>query len=168
MRVEDIPAEGLRLNLTADDATRAAIAEFAGLRNLPRLEAAFELTRAGTDGLNVRGVVSATVGQTCVVTLEPLENRLEETVDVAFRPRAATAPDDNLRHSQVAVEDEPELLENGTADLGALAVEFLLLGIDPYPRKVGVVFTQQGTDLPDDRPFAALAALKRPKRDPST
>ena len=58
--------------------------------------------------------------------------------------------------------DGPEPLVNGAADLGAVATEFLLLGIDPYPRKPDAVF-----DAPEGpgqdagaNPFAVLAKLK--------
>ncbi len=36
--------------------------------------------------------------------------------------------------------DDPEPLVGGTIDLGALAIEFLIVGLDPYPRKPGAVF----------------------------
>ena len=44
---------------------------------------------------------------------------------------------------------------------GAVATEFLLLGLDPYPRKPGAVFDAPPADDPASRPFAALAALKK-------
>jgi hypothetical protein len=46
-------------------------------------------------------------------------------------------------------------------DLGALATEFLILGIDPYPRKPGTVFEPpwEGGDV--GHPFAGLAALTK-------
>src|SRR5262249_13731614 len=49
----------------------------------------------------------------------------------------------------------------GAIDLGAIAIEFLILGLDPYPRKPDAVF--QGSAVGDDaaHPFAALAALKK-------
>jgi hypothetical protein len=59
-------------------------------------------------------------------------------------------------------EEPPESVMNGTIDLGALATEFLILGIDPYPRKEGVAF--EAPVAGDDsaaHPFAALAALKK-------
>ena len=46
-------------------------------------------------------------------------------------------------------------------DLGAVATEFLLLGIDPYPRKPGAVFDAPPAGDPASHPFAALAALKK-------
>ena len=58
-------------------------------------------------------------------------------------------------------EEPPEPIINGAIDLGALATEFLILGLDPYPRKPGVSFDKPvETDDPQDHPFAALAGLK--------
>jgi hypothetical protein len=44
-------------------------------------------------------------------------------------------------------------------DLGALATEFLLLGLDPYPRKPGAVFEPPRDNRPEPGPFAGLAGL---------
>ena len=79
---------GQHFDLVADADVRAAVARLAGLRDLPRLEANFDVTRHGADGLRVCGRVSATVGQNCVVTLEPLANEVEEEVDLLFAPRS--------------------------------------------------------------------------------
>ena len=48
-----------------------------------------------------------------------------------------------------------------TIDLGAIATEFLILAIDPYPRKPGAVFQSPSAGEPAAHPFAALAALKK-------
>ena len=53
--VAEIPETGRHVDIVADDGTRAAIAEAAGLAALPRLEAGFDLTRHGADGLRVVG-----------------------------------------------------------------------------------------------------------------
>ena len=57
--------------------------------------------------------------------------------------------------------DGPEPLLDGGVDLGAIATEFVLLGIDPYPRKEGAAFASPEVDSEDSGPFAALAALKK-------
>ena len=74
--VENVAETGRHFDLMADADVRAAVARTTGLRDLPRLEASFDVTRHGVDGLHVVGHVAATVGQNCVVTLEPLENAL--------------------------------------------------------------------------------------------
>jgi hypothetical protein len=65
------------------------VAKIAGLRALPRLQATFRLARQGADGLRVNGEVSATVGQNCVVTLDPIDNEVQEEVDLVFTPPSA-------------------------------------------------------------------------------
>ncbi len=58
-------------------------------------------------------------------------------------------------------ETEPsEPLHEGRIDLGAVATEFLLLGVNPYPRKPGVEFASPASVAAEEGPFAALAALK--------
>jgi hypothetical protein len=56
--------------------------------------------------------------------------------------------------------DGPERMVGGVVDLGAVATEFLLLAIDPYPRKPGAVFAAPPAENAAANPFAALAALK--------
>jgi hypothetical protein len=160
--IHEIPASGRRFELAADQAVRAAMAAAVGLRSLPRLQASFEVTRRGADGVRVAGRVSATVGQTCVVTLEPIENEVEELVELDFVP--AVAPDMEAgkgRPVEVTTEATPELLRGDTVDLGAVAAEFLILGIDPYPRKPGAVFETPPAEADTEHPFAALARLRR-------
>ncbi|HZO45372.1 MAG TPA: DUF177 domain-containing protein [Xanthobacteraceae bacterium] len=160
--VRDIPETGRHFDLVADENARAAVAEAVGLRSLPRLTASLDVSRQGRDGLHVTGRVSATVGQTCVVTLEPIENEINEPVEVVFAPEAA---DESVGHSQVAEDDAPEPLVGGAIDLGGVATEFLSLGIDPYPRKAGVEFDAPAVEDDTPHPFAALAALKKGQGD---
>jgi uncharacterized metal-binding protein YceD (DUF177 family) len=114
-------------------------------------------------GLHVTGTLSAIVGQTCVVTLEPIESEINEAIDLVFNPN----PDAGASTDMSLDADEPEIesLIDGVLDLGALATEFLLLGIDPYPRKPGAVFEAPPAGEPFAGPFAGLAALqKKPQK----
>lgn len=164
LAVSDVPETGRQIDLVADEPIRAATAKLAGLRDLPRLAASFDLALQGNGGLRVSGRVRATVGQVCVVTLEPVENEIDEPIDLVFAPAVglpATIAGDGMGEGD---EDGPEPLVDGTIDLGAVATEFLLLAIDPYPRKPGAVFQSPTSGEAAARPFAALAALKkRPK-----
>ena len=160
LSVTDVPEAGLHVDLAPDERERQAIAVLAGLSSLPRLEASFDVRRHGRSGLHIVGRVSATVGQICVVTLDPMENEVDEAVDLVFvaSPQAA-------RHEaaeiEFHIEDAPEPLVEGAVDLAAIATEFLILGIDPYPRKPGTVFAAPDARDDNAHPFAALAALKK-------
>src|SRR5215471_13686532 len=160
--LHEVPETGRNFVLVADEHTRAAIARLAGLRALPRLEAHFEVTPRGRDRLHVAGTISATVGQDCVVTLEPIENEIEEQVDLVFAPPAApTIVHEEGERVEVTPVDAPEPLVGNSVDLGAIASEFLMLAIDPYPRKAGVAFDPPAEEADTGGPFAALAALKK-------
>jgi len=167
--VADIAEGGQHFELVADAEVRTAVARLAGVREIPRLEAGFDVTPRSAGAFQVSGKVSATVGQSCVVTLEPLTNEVEEEVDLLFAPKpageVAQSPSAGADEPREAQWDAPEPLVNGIVDLGALATEFLVLGIDPYPRKPGAVFEPPEGSARDPGPFAALAGLSK-NREP--
>ena len=171
--VDDVAEEtGRHFDLTADADTRTAVAKVASLRDLPRLQATFDVTRRGMEALHVVGRISATVGQNCVVTLEPLSNEVEENVDLVFAPPSPMVEQQALDDDDEGAPkrgrqnlDGPEALVDGAVDLGALATEFLILGLDPYPRKDGAVFKPPQDVEPEPGPFAALAGLVGKERD---
>jgi uncharacterized metal-binding protein YceD (DUF177 family) len=161
--VTEVPDTGRHVDLVPDETTRQAITREVGLVALPRLAATFDLTRRGAGNLRVEGRVTATVVQNCVVTLEPIESEIDEPVELFFRskPAAQTEAGEEADFHPSEGKEPPEILENGTVDLGTIAIEFLNLGIDPYPRKEGVVFDARPAGDPASHPFAALAALKK-------
>lgn len=160
LAVRDVRAEGLHLDIAADAEARTAVAKLAGVRDISRLEARFDIGRYRGDGLHVTGEVSAAVVQQCVVTLEPMTSDIAEPIDLVFLPPGLGASTTASDGGVDATEDEPEVLLDGTVDLGAIATEFLILGIDPYPRQPGAVFAAPAAEERADNPFAALAALK--------
>ena len=163
--VAQIPDTGLHCEIEADQATREAMAAIGGLRDISSARASFDLTPQSGGRVHVEGRVLARIGQTCVVTLDPVESEIDEAVDVVFAPAeqmaqfAASA--DDVAEGESSAEEPPEPFENGIIDLGRLATDVLYLAIDPYPRKPGVVFEAQvAAPDPEDHPFAALKALQ--------
>ena len=163
IRLDEVGETGRHIEIEASEATRAALAKPAGVDAVERLTARFDLTRRGRDGLHVSGSVSGTVRQTCVVTLEPLLNAIEEAIEVDYAPpRETKASAAEIDIASAAFADEPEPLIGDTVDLGLLATEFLILGIDPYPRKAGAAFEAPNVAAdPAAHPFAGLAALQK-------
>jgi uncharacterized metal-binding protein YceD (DUF177 family) len=149
--VEEIAEAGLHMEVEAPADARRSIAKVAALRDLPRLAASFDLTKEGTR-VQLTGQVHARVGQTCVVTLEPIENDIEETVHLIFAPPGIVSGKGK---------EPPEPLAGSTIDLGAVIVETLILGIDPYPRKADAKFVPPPASEDGPHPFAALEKLKK-------
>ena len=165
--VAQIPEAGLHQDITANAEQRAAIAALGGLRAVASATASFDLVPVMNGRVKVTGRVRATVGQTCVVTLDPVDNEIDETIDLVFAPPSqipemADLVVDDLPPG-VEPPDPPEPIERGMIDLGRVATDALYLALDPYPRKPDAVFDLPvEPDDPDEHPFAALKALKTP------
>src|SRR5258708_39896847 len=165
MATAQIPDTGLHRDLQANEAVRLAIAEVGDLREVLSAQASFDVTPKSGGRYHVAGHVRARIGQTCVVTLDPIENDIDEPIDLIFAP-PEQIPEladlvDEAAASDVEIPDPPEPIVNGVIDLGRLATDALFLGIDPYPRRPDAVFEPpvEAAD-PEDHPFAALKALQ--------
>ena len=162
IRLDDVGEKGRHVELDAGETVRAALAKPAGVDAIERLVARLDLTRRGRDRLHVSGEVSGTVRQTCVVTLEAVVNDIKETIDVTFAPSREPISQSAELDIDAAPSEEVEPLVGNTVDLGLIATEFFILGIDPYPRKPGVAFeAPKAAADPASHPFAALAALQK-------
>lgn len=181
------PEESLTIEATEEE--RDALARADGIPAIHMLRAEFRISRVGKF-IHVNGEVRARVTQICVVSLDPFESELVEPVEVRFAPQAHTpvvppaiegmsrrrASQANARQEAArkekapppvatleGEEDPPDPIIDGRIDLGALAAEFLALGLDPYPRKPGVVFEPIESEPEEESPFAALARLRKPE-----
>ncbi|WP_298279318.1 DUF177 domain-containing protein [uncultured Bradyrhizobium sp.] len=169
INVAQIPETGLHREIVADETARKLMAEVAELREVISAHAEFDLQPKRDGSYHVTGQVQARIGQTCVVTLDPIENEIIEPIDVVFAP-PEQIPEmsdlvDDAEEGDEETPDPPEPITGGFIDIGRLATDALFLGIDPYPRKADAVFEQQvEAPDPENHPFAALKALQ-PKQD---
>jgi uncharacterized metal-binding protein YceD (DUF177 family) len=154
----DVPDAGTHVSLKAMPEERAAVARNLKLPEIKALAAELDVKPSAGGGVRVTGNVTATVVQTCVVTLEPFEAEIREQVDVRY---TSDAPHFEPGSEHEADLDAPDVLINGGADLGTLVVEHLALGLDPYPRKPGVEEAAAADDSEPatHRPFAGLDKL---------
>ena len=171
--VEQIPDTGLHREIEANPAARAAMAEVAGLREILSANASLDVTPESRGRVHVIGRVQARIGQTCVVTLDPIENEIDEPIDLVFAPpeQIPVLSDlvDEAAESDTEIPDPPEPFINGAIDLGRLATDALFLAVDPYPRKPDAVFEPLiAAADPMDHPFAALKALQVDAKPPDS
>jgi len=171
INVAHIPDTGLHRDIEAGRAAREAMAEVAGLREILSASASLDVTPKSGGRFHVAGHVRARIGQTCVVTLDPIENDIDEPIDLIFAPpeQIPQLADlvDEAAESDVEIPDPPEPIVNGVIDLGRLATDALFLAIDPYPRRPDAVFEPPVVAAdPEDHPFAALKALRLDPKPP--
>lgn len=163
--VDALPPRGLTVDLAADAEERRLLAEVLDIVAVDRLEATLTVTPWRKTGAKVTGKVSADVRQACVVTLDPVEEHVEEEVELTFLPAAEIGAPGTEVEIDIATYDPPEPLEGRTVDLGAIMAESMALGLDPYPRKPGVEFTpfieDDGSNDEAANPFTALGQLRR-------
>lgn len=164
VNVEEVPEEGLDLAISADAATRQALAAVDGLAGIDRLEADFHIARRSLAEFNVSGTLRARVTQICVLSLEPFDTDIVQEIDVDFAPppaaRAATRTATLFGSQGTLARDPPDAIVDGMIDVGALAAEFLALGLDPYPKKPGAEFAPVTVaEERDERPFDVLKKL---------
>ena len=160
--VADLPPEGVALKLVPGEEERAALARHVDALAVPSLVAELKAVPDGKGGVAVEGDLAATVRQTCVVSLEPFDNAVNEHIALRFLPEGVAAP---AAEDEANERDPADLVRGGVIDLGALIAEFLALGVDPYPRRPGAVFAPPPAENETSSPFAALAKLKPKGRE---
>jgi uncharacterized metal-binding protein YceD (DUF177 family) len=160
LRLDQI-RDGERIDLTADEAERSAIAQRLGLQALSCLEAHAVLTRT-SDIVRVRGRLAAALEQSCVVTNEPVPAHIDEPFELIFTPVPPPGgPDDEI---ELGGGDLDVVFHDGaTIDLGGAVADTLALSLNPYPRCAGADAALKEAGVmteADASPFAALAKLK--------
>ena len=143
---------GLDMTVTATPAECAALAIRMKLPAVLALSCVFHLLRESRDKVLARGILSATVTQTCVISLEDFEAGVREVFQVRFVPSGEEA-------DEADPDSDDEIgFEGNMIDLGEAAAEQLGLALDPYPRMPGVEMPSV-EDEPEPHPFAALRRL---------
>ncbi|MCR4267015.1 DUF177 domain-containing protein [Nitratireductor sp. ZSWI3] len=141
VNVHRLPRKGMPVIIEADAAQRAALAGEHDLLSVEGFRADLAVRPWKADGIKVSGRVQADIIQACVVTLEPVESRIDEEVSATFVPEGSRLARNDMEGGEFVVDAEgpdlPETFLGDLIDVGALAEEFFGLGIDPYPRKPG-------------------------------
>jgi uncharacterized metal-binding protein YceD (DUF177 family) len=152
--------DGERVDLVADEAERAAIADRLDLAALDRLEAHASLSRDG-DQVRAAGRVAAALHQRCVVTGEPVTAHVDEAFEIAFVPEPRVGDEE----IELSAEELDVVFHDGaTIDLGSAIADTLALALNPYPRSASAEAALREAGVLSEEeagPFAALAQLKK-------
>lgn len=150
-----------RLDLSADEGERAALARRFGLIAIDRLEASLTLYRSDREAI-AEGALDAVVTQACAATGEPVRAAIHAPFEIRFRPApGAVAPDEEVELGESDM--DVVFYSGGAIDVGEAVAETLLLSLDPYPRAPGADEALKAAGVKGEEeagPFGALAALR--------
>lgn len=161
VEIDKLGSTPARFEIEAAAAECEALARRFGLESLDRLTAVVVLEPSGTNRVAVVGTVSATLTQTCVVTLAPVPRQVEESFSLLFAPAGAAGDEIVL---SVDDDDWAEPLVDGRIDIGEAVVQQVALALDPFPRVAGAKLEQDQfgavAEEAEANPFAVLARSK--------
>jgi len=166
LRLDQI-RDGERLDLIADRAERATIANRLRLSNIDRLDAHVCLSRNG-DVVRASGRLLASLEQSCVVTNEPVPAHVDEPFELIFMPEpSANGPDEEVELGES--DCDVVFYDGAMIDLGTAVSDTLALSLDPYPRSAGADAALKEAGVlteAEASPFSVLSQLKKGRDEP--
>lgn len=166
VRVEKLPAKGQVVDVSATPDERAALAKRFAILDISHLSARLRLIPVGRGPLvRLVGQLSAEVSQACVVTLEPVAEKIEADFELVFGPPVEEDPEIGEIDLSFEAEGPPDPIVDGAIDVGEAVAESLALELNPFPRAPGAEFTPPDEAAPEvaerANPFAALASFRK-------
>lgn len=161
--VEKIPTNAPKsFHIEASEDERADLARRLGIVSVERAVADITLQRVRGGLVHALGTLYADITQSCVVSLAPVVQNMQEEFEGWFGGDDAAVSFARAKSEREAkksgVETEileesvdPEPIINGKVDIGELAAQNLSLGLDPYPHAGGVAY-EIGVDSHDQVP----------------
>ena len=153
LQVDRVPNLGCHERLAADEKECAALAKRFGLPKIHSLGGLLKVVPWRGGGLKITGTLNARVDQVSVISLETFTSDLEFAIERYFlSPRAG----------QPTAEEDVDIIENGSVDLGEILAESMALELDPNPRQEGEVFNdiEEHPESAKVSPFTGLSKLK--------
>lgn len=163
-RTDSIPADGQVIERLAEEHEREELRREFDLSRLDSLVARYSIRPLAKGRYLVDGNVVADVVQACVVTLDPVASRIDESFTLEFWP-ADQIGEVAIDFDALVNEEDPEPIERGRIPIGRIVSELVSLAIPPFPRADNVeVETATAGDEEDtgesESPFAALSRLQ--------
>lgn len=168
INVEKVKSKGVREKISAKPEECEKLTSQLNINKLDALNFDCTLMPWKKGGVEVSGVVTATIEEICVVTLEVFTTEIKQDIKRYYERAGRSAPEIPVVDMEKLEDDLPDQFEGGQIDIGDIAVETLALCLSPHPRKPGAVFTdhvESDPDSPDDparkNPFDVLQQLKK-------
>ena len=173
--VTRLPSKGRRVKYVASEKEMQAIARSFGLLNVEAFSAELHITTWRRDGVKIEGTLLANIEQSCVVSLKPVPQSVNEDVSLIYVPEGSKFAKPELdANGELLLDpdgaDLPDTFDGTTIDISQLMLEVFALAIDPHPRAEGVSMDEiyksdENANEHPPSPFAVLAKLKNGKAD---
>ena len=159
----EIGAGGIEIEREATSTECKDVADALGILGCKSIRVSYSVAPSGRLRYRVKGAINAHLVQTCVVSLDPVDELLSTEFDLEFRP-----PDQFDDQVEVEVDgshgDDPEPIADGQLEVGRVIFELISEHASDYPRKPGEELERTQSDgsgaLGSTGPFAKLADLK--------
>ena len=146
---QDVDSHEMRLSISPDEDQRASMSKRLDLDFIEFVKADVTLKRRkGNNVVHVMGRMKAKVQPVCVVTQEPFDLMLDETLEGWFVDKESAVSFAEVKRErdvvkmlgEIEITDEqsdPEPMVNGMIDLGEFVTQNLSLALPAYPRQDG-------------------------------
>jgi len=180
IKMDEVEDKELSLHIAPDVEGRKNLAKRMGLVSLDDLQADIKIKRQNKRVIKIHGSFSARVTQSCVVTLEPVQDHIEDTFEAWFADPDQAVSFARARHERnkdmggeeefpmLEEEEDPEPIIDGRIDVGEVVTQYLSLALNPYPhskeaRELLEKEEAENNLSTKENPFAALKALREGK-----
>lgn len=167
--LDDIGSDPKELSFEADRDVLHAVAERLKCPAVHSLSGSISI-HAGGEDLFVSGQVSALLERECVVSLDRLEEPVQDDISLRLSPHLTE--DDETSSEDVDVLGPP-FVENGRLNIAEIFAQQVALAMDPFPRSpnsenestddkvktIDVGDETEGAEVETHRPFETLSAL---------
>jgi len=166
LRISDMPkSKNTSFDVKFSDAEMIVIASILSAVSVKKMRIMGNISPSGTKDWILKATIGATVTQTCVVTLDPVQTRVDTPITLIFSADYQVEGGDSV--TEMTTDENIEPLTD-VIDLATIAIEAIALALPDYPKSPNAqlevsTFAAKGikpmTDA-DTKPFASLASLK--------
>lgn len=169
--IEGLGRELVRIEIDPTEAEKKLLRDRLNIRDVKFLHADAQLQRQGKTALiDVHVAYKAIVTQTCVATLKPVDQEIEEEFSVTFSDSddvEATPEGVEIVHT-LEDSEPPDMIVGGKIDVAEILAEFIALALDPYPRSAdapGATGASDASNKGDEENKASLTSEATSEED---
>ncbi len=166
LRISDMPkSKSTAFDVRFSNDEMAQVATTLSAINVKKMRISGKISPSGKKDWVLTATAGATVTQTCVVTLEPVQTRVDTPITLTYSADYRVDSDESVTEMTTDENIEPLV---GEIDLTVIASEAIAMALPDYPKspdahlETSVFAAKDITPMTDEdtKPFASLASLK--------